>query len=96
MDWLESWAKAVVRASKTDQSERLDAAAQRERKHHGGADEDASRGHGITEGRSIDTDSSTTVQARRRAMKAAVRERYAFSTAAQLWAEELAGGRPRE
>lgn len=70
MLWLESWAKAVVHASKTDQSER-----------------DVSRDGGNFEG----GDHHGGVHARRRAMKAAVRQRYAFSTTAILWAEELLG-----
>ena len=89
MAWLESWAKAVVQASKTDQSERLDT-AQSGSKRYGGVDDDASGGGDILEGGGID---SIPIQARRRAMKATVIDRYAFSTTAQLWAEEIAGVR---
>jgi len=78
-----------VTASKTDRSERLEAAARRESKHHDGADDVAPRSGGISEGGGIDRDACTTVQVRRSAMKVAVRERYAFNTAAQLWVEEL-------
>lgn len=71
MVWLESWAKAVVQASKTDQAERGDGDASRDDKRFKGGN----RYNGIQE--------------RRRAMKASVRQRYAISTMATLWAEEI-------
>eukprot|EP00752_Nemacystus_decipiens_P012726 g11275.t1 len=71
--WLEGWAKAVVHASTTDRSER-----------------DAQRATYVGDGDiATDGDRHDGVQARRRAMKAAVRKRYAFSTTASLWAEKL-------
>lgn len=89
MDWLESWAKAVVYASKTDQAERLDSNpritqwnAQSDHIGDDGSLYGAALGKGNLE---------RSVQARRRAMKATVRNQYAFSTMAKLWAEEMAG-----
>eukprot|EP00903_Cladosiphon_okamuranus_P006818 g6643.t4 len=79
--WLESWAKAVVHASTTDRSERN---AQRDAAIYVG-DGDVARDGVYFEG----GDHHEGIQARRRAMKAAVRKRYAFSTMASLWAEEM-------
>lgn len=88
MAWLKSWANAVVHASKTDHSERLDARAvsPRATKAHDG--DDAPQGGEGFEGESLERG----IQARRRAMKVAVREQYAFSATAQLWAEEMKMG----
>lgn len=85
MSWLESWGRAVVYASKSDESERLDAARddQRDGKYsvgYGALTDDS----GVQQGR-LDG----TVQARRRAMKATVRERYSYRMVAQLWAKEM-------
>lgn len=78
MAWLEIWAKAVVHASTSDQSER-------------DAEEDAPIYSGSADvsqdGRKVEG-----IQARRKAMKADVRKRYAFSTTATLWAEEVTRG----
>lgn len=101
--WLETWAKAVVHASKTDQAERLDAnpkstrrdnrtrSATRRSSYDGG--EDGVRHDGAAPGEANFDEES--VQARRRAMKSAVRKRYAFSTTAQLWAGEITGAESR-
>lgn len=78
MAWLEIWAKAVVHASTSDQSER-------------DAEEDSPIYSGSADvsqdGRKVEG-----IQARRKAMKADVRKRYAFSTTATLWAEEVTRG----
>lgn len=86
MAWLESWAEAVVRASKTDQWERLNAQSNgRSAKSYDG--EDVHR-----DSESFEVGSPyRSVQERRRAMKTAVRLRYAYNTTAQLWAEEMTG-----
>lgn len=78
-----------MHASKTDQAERLDTNQKstlwetqrgtRKRGSHYGASS-------LEEG-NFDRD----IQARRRAMKATVRKRYAFSMMAQLWVEEITG-----
>lgn len=81
MAWLESWAKAAVQASEADQLERD---AQREVSIYVG-DGDFTRGDGKFEGGGR----HENFQARRRAMKAAVRNRYAVSTMATLWADEI-------
>lgn len=82
--WLESWAKAVVHASTTDQRERD---AQRAAAFYVG-DGDVARDSVYYEG----GDRHEGIQARRKAMKAAVRKRYAFSTTASLWAEKMTQG----
>lgn len=98
--WLESWATAVVHASKTDQAERLDAdprSTQRDTQRgtrrssyddggDGFSHDGAALGEAYFDG---------NIQARRRAMKSAVRKQYAFSTAAHLWAEEITGAESR-
>lgn len=81
MTWLKSWAEAVVHASKTDQSERLDSPSAT----RSYAGDDTLRGSEGFEGESLERG----IQARRAAMKVTVREGYAFSTTAQLWAEEM-------
>lgn len=85
MAWLESWAKAVVHASTTDQKERLHARTASPGATKSSDGDDASQGREGFQG-SI---SERGIRARRRAMKVAVRERYAFSATARLWAEEM-------
>eukprot|EP00903_Cladosiphon_okamuranus_P011215 g10582.t1 len=81
MAWLESWAKAVVHASTTERSERD---GQRDAPFHVGDGDAALDGTHFEGG-----DRHEGIQARRRAMKAAVRKRFALSTTASLWAEEM-------
>lgn len=89
LPWLESWARAVVDASTTDQSERLQAEGNAQTHtqspgNHNDAlvplDDGVERGQDVL---------FRSVQDRRRAMKEAVRGRYAFSATARLWAEEM-------
>ncbi|CAM9108296.1 unnamed protein product, partial [Scytosiphon promiscuus] len=87
--WLESWARAVVHASKMDQSERLKAQADARRQSERPGDHDGDllpRDIGV-EG--VQRGLVGGVQDRRRAMKEAVRERYALGATARLWAEEM-------
>ena len=96
VEWLESWAKAVVHASKTDQAERFDTKAKSTQRdtqrgtRKGSRDDDFWHDDAalLSEGNF----ERVSVQGRRRAMKAAVRRQYAFSTTAQLWVEEITGG----
>lgn len=85
MAWLKSWGRAVVHASKSDQSERLDATRDARMDGNFSVDHGASTDDsGVQQGRLRET-----VQARRRAMKAAVRERYSYRMVAQMWAKEV-------
>lgn len=110
LPWLESWALAVVRASKRDSSER----AERQNKYffqreqprpaldevnfaHAGTqatgflqDKNPFGSTGQPGGQGNRVDGS--VQALRMAMKSAVREKYAFSKTAKLWAMEIDPG----
>lgn len=87
--WLESWARAVVHASTTDHSERLQAQrdSRTQNRNPGHYDDTLLPRGASVEGEQHDP--LVSVQDRRMAMKEAVRGRYAFSATAKLWAEEI-------
>lgn len=94
MEWLETWAKAVVHASQADHAERLDTnpkGTQRDTERGPRRSDDDGDGGGFSHDIAGlgEGNFGRNVQARRRAMKAAVRKQYAFSTTAQLWVEEI-------
>lgn len=114
MPWLESWARAVVHASKTDTSERIrqrgapksgarseipgTVAGERgaRTRTQGATAHDDDREHDASQGGEKVVDRGRrsrfgSVQDRREDMKATVREGYAFSSTATLWAREMTG-----
>lgn len=120
MDWLKTWAAAVVEASKADSAERLlekSMSPASSRLHptenpSGNSDDSIhiphrfhrvnTRGSGshhpdialqdvsdASTATAADLDDQSSVMARRRAMKAFVRRKYAFKETAKLWAAEF-------
>lgn len=119
MDWLKTWAAAVVEASKADSAERLleksmsPASGLHPTEDSSGNTDDSihdphrshrvnTRGSGsqhpdvalqdvsdASTATAADLDGQSSVMARRRAMKAFVRRKYAFKETAKLWAAEF-------
>lgn len=101
MPWLETWAVAVVEASKADSSERLKTVETATTTNRpplsplGGAAAVAASAARTTTAAgdqqpiTAPAELIGRVAALRQSMKKAVRKKYAFSTSAKLWSEEF-------